>query len=135
NSSPREGYMTWFDHGPRGSRSHRKCQIGVNRSVGRNKRRSKFNRQFLLEGLERRELLAFAAHINFQPAGRPVPSGYLADTGDVFGQRSNGMQYGWNASGVTTADRWTSADDLHDTLAAMQWQGKYSWEVAVPNGT
>src|SRR6266566_4198798 len=127
--------MTWFNHGPRGSRLNRERQIGINRWIGGKKRRKASGRAFLLEGLERRELLAFAANVNFQPAGRPVPSGYVADTGDAFGQRSNGMQYGWNAPGVTTADRWTSADDLHDTLAAMQWQGNYSWEIAVPNGS
>jgi glucose/arabinose dehydrogenase len=39
----------------------------------------------------------FSVNINFQPAGVPVPAGYLADTGAVFGNRGNGQSYGWNA--------------------------------------
>ena len=52
--------MTWFNHGPRGSRLNRERQIGINRWIGGKKRRKAADRAFLLEGLERRELLAFA---------------------------------------------------------------------------
>ena len=77
------------------------------------------------------------ARINFQPAGTPLFSGYLADTGAVYGAR-NGLTYGWNATNSsTTRDRNStrSADQRYDTLIHTQLGGSYKWELAVPNGT
>lgn len=39
----------------------------------------------VLERLEPRLLMAFSADANFQPAGVPVPAGYVADVGAAFG--------------------------------------------------
>lgn len=36
-------------------------------------------------------LASFSAPISFQPAGAPVPTGYLADTGAAFGPRGGGL--------------------------------------------
>lgn len=77
--------------------------------------------------------------VNFQPSGAPVPAGYLADTGAVYGNRGNGQTYGWNVSNTSfTRDRNStrSADQRYDTLNHMQKSGgARSWEIAVPNGT
>jgi len=78
--------------------------------------------------------------INFQPVGVQVPSGYLADTGAVFGSRGNGFSYGWNANNASTArDRNAPAspDQRYDTLQHMQLAANSNafWEIEVPNGS
>ncbi|MEY9910207.1 putative HAF family extracellular repeat protein [Catenulispora sp. MAP12-49] len=81
---------------------------------------------------------AFAATVNFEPAGAPVPTGYAADTGAVYGARSGGLTYGWNIdNAVNTRDRdsATSPDQRYDTLIHMERTGSATvWELAVPNG-
>jgi glucose/arabinose dehydrogenase len=77
--------------------------------------------------------------VNFQPAGRPVPAGYIADTGAIFG-RSAGQAHGWNAdNSAQTRDRdaASSPDQRYDTLTHLQKPGNpnASWELAVPPGT
>jgi hypothetical protein len=78
--------------------------------------------------------------INFQLAGSPVPVGYLADTGAVFGDRGNGFSYGWtadNSANTRDRDAANSPDQRYDTLIHMQ-KPTYPnaiWEVALPNGT
>jgi len=78
--------------------------------------------------------------INFQPAGAPVPAGYLADTGDPYGNRGNGYSYGWNAANSSTArDRNSPAspDQRHDTLLHLQKPENPNalWEIGLPNGS
>ena len=80
----------------------------------------------------------FRANVNFQPAGAPVPEGYVADTGSTYGDRGNGFTYGWSGdSSAHTRDRnaANSPDQRYDTLNHMQYYGEFSWEIAVPNGT
>jgi PKD repeat protein len=76
--------------------------------------------------------------INFQPVAAPVPVGYLADNGAVFGDRGNGFNYGWdqdNAVNMTDRNSPSSPDQRYDTFAATQAAGGGSvWEIAVPNG-
>jgi len=79
------------------------------------------------------------AKVNFQPAGSPVPSGYVADTGAVYGDRGSGRSFGWNAvNSAQTRDRNStrSADQRHDTLTHLQKpvNPNASWEIAVPEG-
>jgi hypothetical protein len=72
--------------------------------------------------------------INFQPPGTAV-SGYLADTGSIFGARANGYTYGWNMNvSPQTRNRNNplSLDERYDTLTHM---GNAVWEIALPNGT
>ena len=83
----------------------------------------------------------FSAKINFQPASAAVPSGYLADTGLVYGDRGNGYTYGWNTETSQTRDRNSanSPDQRYDTLNSW-YNGANDaangiWEIAVPNGT
>ena len=82
----------------------------------------------------------FGARINFQPAGVPVPAGYLPDTGATFGLRTGGERFGWNADNAAqTRDRnaATSPDQRYDTLTHLQKPANpnAAWEIAVPNGT
>ncbi|MCP3139142.1 PQQ-dependent sugar dehydrogenase [Pyxidicoccus xibeiensis] len=79
------------------------------------------------------------ARVNFQPAGAPVPAGYVADAGLVFGARGNGFSYGWNADNSALArDRnsATSPDQRYDTFNHLQKaeNPNASWELAVPSG-
>ena len=70
--------------------------------------------------------------INFQPAGSPVPAGYLPDSGAAFGDRGNGFSYGWNVTTGDTRDRGAHPDQRYDTLNHMQRSGDRTWEIALP---
>jgi hypothetical protein len=77
--------------------------------------------------------------INFQPFGTAVPRGYRVDTGAVFGQRADGLSYGWNADTRSQArdfDSIRSPGQRYDTLIRMQGSLNPNafWEIAVPNG-
>lgn len=90
-----------------------------------------------LEALEPRTLMAFSAHVNFQPINAPVPSGYVVDFGAAYGQRGNELTYGWNVDNrAATRDRNSpvSQDQRYDTLTHLQKDGNHVWEIAVPNG-
>jgi glucose/arabinose dehydrogenase len=81
---------------------------------------------------------AAQVNINFQPAGAPVPAGYLADTGLVYADRNNGYTYGWNTDttvGTRDRDAANSPDQRYDTLNHMQKFGNVTWEISVPNGS
>ena len=89
----------------------------------------------LFEALEKRQLLhggaAFDLHVNFQPAGSPVPAGYVADTGATFGARGNGYTYGWDAANtVAPRDRNLLADQRYDTFNHTQVNGCYYCSTA-----
>jgi probable HAF family extracellular repeat protein len=77
--------------------------------------------------------------INFQPAGVPTPAGYTADTGAVYGNRGDGLSFGWNldnAANTRDRDASDSPDQRYDTFAHLQKPGTpRTWELAVPNGT
>ncbi|WP_315098460.1 PQQ-dependent sugar dehydrogenase [uncultured Cellulomonas sp.] len=78
--------------------------------------------------------------VNMQPSGTPVPPGYAPDTGSVYGKRSSGLSYGWNASNSSAMrDRNStlSPDQRYDTLAFLQLAPNTNarWELSVPNGT
>ena len=80
-------------------------------------------------------------HINFQPAGAPIPEGYLADTGLAYGARDGGLTYGWSEDNTAfTRDRnaGSSPDQRYDTLNHMKHSSVptvRSWALALPNGT
>jgi hypothetical protein len=74
--------------------------------------------------------------VNFGPAGADVPDGYVADTGQVFGDRGGGLRYGWDASvegDMRERDR--HEDQRYDTLAHLSKDGDRTWEIEVPAGT
>ena len=75
----------------------------------------------------------FPLRINFQLAGAATPTGYIADTGVIFGARG-GLSFGWNINHTdVTRDRDTNANQLLDTLCHFHAGG--TWELALPNGT
>src|SRR5262245_2591178 len=45
-----------------------------------------------------REAAAQTIQIDFTTASAALPSGYLRDKGDVYGNRGNGYTYGWSPS-------------------------------------
>jgi len=93
--------------------------------------------------------------INFSDAATAAPNGYLKDSGSAYGNRGNGVNYGWlNASNNTPANVSQNARNrnvggvsvLQNTLIHMQY-GSFStdasnaylpdakWEIELPNGT
>lgn len=93
--------------------------------------------------------------INFSDAATAAPTGYLKDSGSAFGNRGNGLNYGWlNASDDTPANLDKNARNrgvggvsvLQNTLIHMQY-GNFStnaseaylpdskWEMELANGT
>ena len=78
----------------------------------------------------------FRTVINFQPASSSDPdTGAFQDTGLVYGERANGLRYGWNADNTANMrDRSYDVDIYLQRFAHMQKGGTYTWEIAVPNG-
>ncbi|HEV7298475.1 MAG TPA: hypothetical protein VGN72_03855 [Tepidisphaeraceae bacterium] len=74
--------------------------------------------------------------INFQAASSETPASYLADAGNVFGDRGNGKSYGWNADNVANGrERNAHGDQRYDTFNHMMKEnGGTVWEIALPDG-
>lgn len=71
--------------------------------------------------------------INFQPTSSSTPSGFVADNGDVFGDRGNGMNYGWNLDhSKLTRLRSNLCDQELRTMIHILYGG--IWEMQVANG-
>jgi hypothetical protein len=93
-----------------------------------------------VESLETRMLLAFAVNVNFQPPSAITPLAYVADSGEKYGNRGNGLTYGWDSSNTTTTrDRDPNRigpDEAEDTFIHLQKPSSRDavWEIAVPNG-
>jgi len=79
-------------------------------------------------------LLAGDAYlVNFQLAGAPTPTRYLADVGLTYGDRGGGSIYGWTIDHTDVSrDRNLNLDQRLDTLIHFH-QGQ-KWELAVANG-
>ena len=77
------------------------------------------------------------AKINFQLESAPTVPGYEVDAGDVFGDRGNGLLYGWDDD-ITNRDRDRDVhhDQRYDTLIHAFDDGPIpkTWEIAIPNG-
>jgi hypothetical protein len=70
--------------------------------------------------------------INFQDAGGEIPAGYIADFGDIYGER-NGYTYGWNDNHTdNTFDRGENEDKRLDTGCRFHEGG--IWEIELLNG-
>lgn len=90
------------------------------------------------EVLEPRVLLSFSLKVDFAAAGTAVPSGHVGDNGQLFADRGNGYSYGWsgdNSANMRARSSSLSPEARLDTLAMMQKDGTFTWEVAVPEGT
>jgi N-acetylneuraminic acid mutarotase len=86
-------------------------------------------------------LSAFSAFVNFQPLRTQVPQGYVADHGALFGDRGDGLSYGWNGpiSAQVAVRRLRPSlagpDVRYNTYAVMHGRGRGSvWQIAVPDG-
>lgn len=82
---------------------------------------------------------AGVTRVNYQPSLSPIPPGFIADKGAVYGTRSNGKSYGW----LTTARTDTVIRNQHrypqyDTFN-QAWLGNTgsagTWEIALANGS
>ncbi len=90
---------------------------------------------------------AFGWSVNFANAtnGTPVnilaptPPGYVQDIGEAFGDRLNGLFYGWDVDN-TANSRWRqrafSPDLRYDTFNHFQkaFPITRTWDIAIPNG-
>lgn len=88
-------------------------------------------------GLSTNPMAATSIKINFQPSSTPVPLGYLRDSGEPFGPRSNGHTYGWVANHQDAVHENPSAngsDARHNTFIDMQPLPGAVWEIELPNG-
>jgi hypothetical protein len=73
--------------------------------------------------------------INFQPSSAPIPDGYLADFGELFGDRGNGYTYGWDMDiQGDSRRRGVSSDPRYDTVVQMQEGDPRTWEIELPAG-
>lgn len=86
------------------------------------------------ERLEERRLLAGDTFlINFQFDEATIPSNYLRDTGQVFGDRGDGLDYGWSSDhSDQSRERSIDPDQRLDTL--IQIEAGQVWEFALANG-
>jgi glucose/arabinose dehydrogenase len=78
----------------------------------------------------------FTTRINFQTANSQGFPGYLRDIGLPFGDRGNGLNYGWNIDNRPSArnrNAPNSPDERYDTFIRIN--PNVVWEIAVPNGT
>ena len=72
--------------------------------------------------------------VKFMFTDSPVPKGYMADHGLIYGKRDNGLMYGWNFfHGGAIVDRARANDIMQDQLIHM-YRSKSTWELAVPPG-
>lgn len=73
------------------------------------------------------------ARINFQPPSLPVPEGWIAEGREVFGDRGDGLRFGWSPRAGPprrrNSDR--SPDFLHDSFVHSAGA---VWEMELPNG-
>ncbi len=91
-------------------------------------------RALRIECLEARQLLAGDTYlVNFQNDEASVPTHYLSDTGQLFGDRGNGFSYGWSSDHTDQAfERSADPDQRLDTLIRIEAGQK--WEFALSNG-
>lgn len=83
-------------------------------------------------------LASALVRVNFQPAQREIPSGFVADKGRLHGLRTNGRSYGWSALRTAYAvARGEHPFPQFDTFIRLQPAGQpaAAWELALPNGT
>ncbi|MFP4378674.1 MAG: sugar-binding protein, partial [Spirochaetales bacterium] len=65
-----------------------------------------------------------------------IPTGYLVDTGEPYGDRGNGFSYGWssNYSGNSNAGSNRNLPDMRYVNYIKMGSAPISWQIAVPNG-
>ncbi len=85
---------------------------------------------------------AAATRINFQTSAAVTPTGWLADSGALYGVRTGGKTYGWVGAALNqTVNRDWLGWPLYDTYNqpwtswATAGSARATWEIALPNGT
>ena len=79
---------------------------------------------------------ALEVNINFQLPDSETPEDYLADFGEIFGDRGNGYSYGWDEDIQADArERSANTDQRYDTVVQMQEGDPRTWEIELPNGS
>lgn len=81
----------------------------------------------------------FHVRINFTGSGGDPVAGYLADVGQAFGERGNGLAFGWKFDDLShgvDANSLSSPDELHDSFHVLHppRSPKNSWKISVPDG-
>jgi len=79
---------------------------------------------------------AFSLKVNFGPRGAPIPTGFVADTGEAFAAHEGGVSYGWSEPVGREANgrnAMISKDPRFDTFVRLR-RGGPVWEVTVPTG-
>lgn len=76
------------------------------------------------------------AAIDFAPEDAPLADGYERDAGEAYGERDDGLEYGWDEDIEDDLRvRGLNDDVRYDTLAHFSKDGDRTWEIAVPDGT
>jgi hypothetical protein len=80
--------------------------------------------------------MALEVKINFQTPTSETPEGYLADFGEIFGDRGNGYNYGWDMDiQDDSRQRNANLDLRYDTVVQFQEDGiPKTWEFELPDG-
>ena len=85
---------------------------------------------------------ASATRITFTPSSVLMPTGWLGDTGAIYGVRSGSLSYGWVGSALNqTFDRAWTGWALYDTYNqpwttwATPASARATWEIGLANGT
>lgn len=76
--------------------------------------------------------------INFQPDSLEAPGGFLADTGELFGDRGNGLTYGWDQA-LPSQTSYTAYEGFvriwnTQRVSSIRAANNRTWEMEVPNG-
>ena len=89
----------------------------------------------LIEAVEPRRLMhaAFDAAINFAPESAPRSPGLYKDYGSVYGQRRDGLSYGWT-SDQTDQTVYNAVSRSRKNNGFVRLASGATWEIAVPNG-
>jgi hypothetical protein len=77
--------------------------------------------------------------VNFQLGTAPLPVGYLKDDGSIYGNRGNGLNYGWDVDNIANAryrNNAASPDIRYDTFNHLQkpLPAGRLWQMSIPNG-
>jgi hypothetical protein len=71
--------------------------------------------------------------VSFQPAEEEESSGYLEDSGKLFGVRPSGLKFGWDAAcAADVQQRSCGESDVDKTYVTIKNGNK--WKLALPNG-
>ena len=75
--------------------------------------------------------------INFQPAIMATPMGYFKHSGEAFGNRSNGYEYGWGCDLTADVRDRQKASTRDSSLVIPDRDSKCvndEWNIKLPNG-